>query len=343
MNAQFSPTTGWEPCVRAPARAASAGIPPLRRRALRPSLALKGDRPRRSADLSPPLGDAVAEQAVDAEGRQQERERRRALHACCHVRARGREAGCRGSAAGGVACRRGTGDPRHLSGSPLRRYGSTGRTSPDSPRTGGRTSRWWRVAARPWRGRRWPPWRRTCGPATCGSCRTCSLTSPSRDPASMRSSPAFCRRRSVNGQRRATVDARRRPREPRTDGGSGHPRPASKRCPHRRQDGRQAAGPREAMAWLRIDQSGPPTARPAPSLSLIGQAFKLDVGRARGATEPIEFASKYIEERREAECAQCDRRRLRCGVLVAVLAGVLLAITGFIASKHRSTLNPAEL
>ncbi len=140
--------------------------------------------------LSPPLGDAVAEQAVDAEGRQQERERRGALHACRHVRARGREAGCRGSAAGGVACRRGSGDPRHLSGSPLWRYGSAGRTSPDSPRTGGRTSPRWRAVAQPWRGRRWPPWRRTCGPATCGSYRTCSLTSPPRDPASVRSSQA---------------------------------------------------------------------------------------------------------------------------------------------------------
>ncbi len=231
------------------------------------------------------------------------------------------------SAAGGVACRRGSGDPRHLSGSPLRRYGSAGRTSPDSPRTGGRTSRWWCAAARPWRGRRWPPWRRTCCPATCVSYRTCSLTSPSRDPASMRSSAAFCRRRSVNGQRRATVDARRRPREPRTGGGSGHPRPASKRCPHRRQDGCHATGPREAMAWLRIDRFSP---------GRIRQAFKLDVGRARGATEPIEFASKHIEERRDAECAQCDRRRLRCGVLAAVSATVLLAITGFIASKDPS-------
>ena len=45
-----------------------------------------------------------------------------------------------------------------------------------SPATTGRTSPRRPAAARPWRGRRWPPWRRTGGPATSASCRTSSPT-----------------------------------------------------------------------------------------------------------------------------------------------------------------------
>ena len=55
------------------------------------------------------------------------------------------------------------------------------------------------------------------------------------------------------------------------------------------------------MGRLQIDRLSPGRDRsaPAPSLSLIRQAFKLGVGRARDATEPSEFASKYMEERSE--------------------------------------------
>ena len=46
------------------------------------------------------------------------------MHACRDARARGREAGCRDSATGGVACRRGFRRSSGLWGSPLRRCGS---------------------------------------------------------------------------------------------------------------------------------------------------------------------------------------------------------------------------
>ena len=57
-----------------------------------------------------------------------------------------------------------------------RRCASAGRTWPGSRTTTGRTSPRRPAAARPWRGIRWPPWRRTRGPATSGNCRTCSPT-----------------------------------------------------------------------------------------------------------------------------------------------------------------------
>ena len=45
------------------------------------------------------------------------------------------------------------------------------------------------AAARSWCARRWRPWPRTRGPATSESCRMCSPSSPSPDPATVRLDP----------------------------------------------------------------------------------------------------------------------------------------------------------
>ena len=75
-------------------------------------------------------------------------------------------------------------------------------------------------------------------------------------------------------------------------------------------------GPAKLMTRLRIDRFSPGRDRSAPatSLSLIRQAFKVDVGRPHGATEPAQFASIYIEERSECSVrsVRSEAATMRC-------------------------------
>lgn len=214
------------------------------------------------------------------------------LHAC-HVGVRGREPGCRDDGAGGVGGRGGSSDPRncraHRFGAARARAGRR----PASLRNGGRTSRRRRVsAARPWQGRWCCFGGAPVGSATYGSCRTCSLTSPSPEPATVQSAPALCCG-VPEGSAQATADARRGPRGSRT--GDGSRRPGWRRSVARSAGklGVTWKGLAKLMARLRIDRFslGHDRSAPAPSWRLISQALRRDAGNTRAATAPTDFAS----------------------------------------------------